>query len=243
MGHGFWTPYILFVCLETSVNYWCSYQKQHQQAVIIQWACSYNVEGQLYCTILYEGSEHVQIIVSVRVSEVNPLHIPRDYYTIHESPVVWTCVFIMWPEVHRCCSSQLIITCWVSGHPNLQGKSFLPCQSYSVQLIFLKKYLFLFICLCLVAAHRIFVELCMWTLSCSMWDLVPWPGIEPRLPTLRVQSLSHWTTREVPVQLILRIYMQDFWEYIPVKFLLLGFVAPDFVCDGSLLVQDSRWSC
>ena len=95
MGHGFWTPYILFVCLETSVNYWCSYQKQHQQAVIIQWACSYNVEGQLYCTILYEGSEHVQIIVSVRVSEVNPLHIPRDYYTIHESPVVWTCVFIM----------------------------------------------------------------------------------------------------------------------------------------------------
>ena len=27
-----------------------------------------------------------------------------------------------------------------------------------------------------------------------MWDLVPWPGIEPRLPTLGAQSLSHWTT-------------------------------------------------
>ena len=32
--------------------------------------------------------------------------------------------------------------------------------------------------------------------SCSMWDLVP--GIEPRPPVLGAQSLSHWTTREVP---------------------------------------------
>ena len=34
--------------------------------------------------------------------------------------------------------------------------------------------------------------------SCGMWDLVPWPGIEPRPPALEAQSLSHWTTREVP---------------------------------------------
>ena len=38
----------------------------------------------------------------------------------------------------------------------------------------------------------------MWTLNCSLWDLVPWPGIEPRPPALGAQSLSHWTTREVP---------------------------------------------
>ena len=31
-----------------------------------------------------------------------------------------------------------------------------------------------------------------------MWDLVPWPAIEPGLPALGVQSLSHWTTSEVP---------------------------------------------
>ena len=31
-----------------------------------------------------------------------------------------------------------------------------------------------------------------------MWDLVPWPGIEPRLPALSTQSLNHWNTREVP---------------------------------------------
>ena len=33
---------------------------------------------------------------------------------------------------------------------------------------------------------------------CIMWDLVPQPGIEPASPALGVQSLSHWTTREVP---------------------------------------------
>ena len=34
--------------------------------------------------------------------------------------------------------------------------------------------------------------------NCSMWDLVPWPGVESRSPALGVQSLSHWATREVP---------------------------------------------
>ena len=38
----------------------------------------------------------------------------------------------------------------------------------------------------------------MWALSCSMCDLVPWSGIEPGPPVLGAQSLSHWTTREVP---------------------------------------------
>ena len=41
----------------------------------------------------------------------------------------------------------------------------------------------------LVAARRVF--------SSSMWDLVLWPGIEPRPCALGVQSLSHWPTREV----------------------------------------------
>ena len=33
-----------------------------------------------------------------------------------------------------------------------------------------------------------------------MWDLVPWPGIEPGPPALGGWSLSHWTTRKVPVR-------------------------------------------
>ena len=37
------------------------------------------------------------------------------------------------------------------------------------------------------------------TLSCGMWDLVPRPGIEPKPPALGGQSLSHRTTREVPM--------------------------------------------
>ena len=31
-----------------------------------------------------------------------------------------------------------------------------------------------------------------------MWELVPWPGIEPGPPGLGAWSLSHWTTRKVP---------------------------------------------
>ena len=38
----------------------------------------------------------------------------------------------------------------------------------------------------------------MRTLNPDIWNLVPWPGIEPAPPALGVQSLSHWTTREVP---------------------------------------------
>ena len=39
----------------------------------------------------------------------------------------------------------------------------------------------------------------IWTLSCNMWDLAPWSGIEPRPPALKAQTLSHRKTREVSV--------------------------------------------
>ena len=57
------------------------------------------------------------------------------------------------------------------------------------------------------------IYLAAWGLSCGMWslpsalqqansplqhtDLVPWPGVEPGLPALGVQSLKHWDTGEV----------------------------------------------
>ena len=44
----------------------------------------------------------------------------------------------------------------------------------------------------------LFIYLAALGLSCSMWDLAPWPGIKPGPPALGAQSLSHWTTREVP---------------------------------------------
>ena len=60
-------------------------------------------------------------------------------------------------------------------------------------------------CWIFVAAYGILVTACgifscgMRTLTCSMWDLVPWPGIEPGPSALGAWSLSHWTTREVSV--------------------------------------------
>ena len=62
-----------------------------------------------------------------------------------------------------------------------------------------KNYLFIWLCQVLVAACviSVFTEACGF-FSCGMWDLVPWPGIELRPPALGAQSLSHWTTRDVP---------------------------------------------
>ena len=46
----------------------------------------------------------------------------------------------------------------------------------------LKNYLFIQLCWVLLVACRIF------DLHCGMWDLVPWPGIEPGPPALGMQS-------------------------------------------------------
>ena len=46
----------------------------------------------------------------------------------------------------------------------------------------------------LVSAYGIF-SCGMQTLSCSIWDLVPWPGSEPGPPALGAQSLNHWITK------------------------------------------------
>ena len=67
----------------------------------------------------------------------------------------------------------------------------------------------LLICICLTAlvlvvACRIFSLSCF-SLPYGTWDLVPRPGMESRPPALGRgrgvvgQSLSHWTTRKVPV--------------------------------------------
>ena len=45
------------------------------------------------------------------------------------------------------------------------------------------------------------------TLSCGIWDLVPWPGIKPKPPALGARSLSHWTTREVLDMTIIVVIM------------------------------------
>ena len=58
-------------------------------------------------------------------------------------------------------------------------------------------YSFIWLYLVLVVVHGVFSR-CLHTLSFGMWDLVPWPGIEPGPPTLGAQSLRHCTPKEVP---------------------------------------------
>ena len=55
----------------------------------------------------------------------------------------------------------------------------------------------------------IFISWAMLGLSCGMWDLVPWPGIEPGPPALGVLSLGHWTTREVPTHLFQPVFQDS----------------------------------
>ena len=57
-----------------------------------------------------------------------------------------------------------------------------------------------------------FIYLAVLSLSCSMWDLVPWPGIEPGAPALRVWSLSHWTTREVWAMTSCLVKVEEYQE-------------------------------
>ena len=93
---------------------------------------------------------------------------------------------------------------------------FLTYNLWLYLLFFFKKYLFIWLHWVLIAGSSIFVELCgifscsREALSYEMWDLVPWPGIEPQPPALGVRSLSHWTTREVPDY----IFLLKFHKYL-----------------------------
>ena len=55
--------------------------------------------------------------------------------------------------------------------------------------------LFIWLCWVLVETHLVDPH-------CGMWDLVPWPGIELAPLALEVQSLSHWSIREVPKDML-----------------------------------------
>ena len=81
----------------------------------------------------------------------------------------------------------------------------------------------------------------MWTLSWGMWDLVSWPGMEPGPPGLRRWSLSHWATREVPLQTCLnmkwfiQIMCSNIWHIVDVHLMLILFSPPIFLRENSSL--------
>ena len=53
-------------------------------------------------------------------------------------------------------------------------------------------------------------------LSCSLWDLLPRQRLEPRPPALGAQSLSHWTTRDVPKH---TIFLKLHFKYLIMRFI------------------------
>ena len=69
--------------------------------------------------------------------------------------------------------------------------------------------LMIFSTLLLVSLSFFFFNLFTWlrwvlvaackTLGRGVWDLVPWPGIEPGPSALGAWNFNHWTTRDVPL--------------------------------------------
>ena len=64
--------------------------------------------------------------------------------------------------------------------------------------VYMYLFIYLWLCWVLVAACGLLAAVCKLLVTARMRDLVPRPGIEPGPPALGVQSLTHWTIREVP---------------------------------------------
>ena len=69
---------------------------------------------------------------------------------------------------------------------------------------------------CLFWLHWVLVvALGILDLCCHTWDLVSWPGIEPRPSTLGARGLSYWTAREVPSIMFLTARWEPRVEHSP----------------------------
>ena len=71
-----------------------------------------------------------------------------------------------------------------------------------------------------------------------MWDLVLWAGIDPRAPALEVQSLSHWTTREVPL-----LFLKNVKRIVPIKMNTSEITHLVFLCQFSSVAQSCLTLC
>ena len=69
----------------------------------------------------------------------------------------------------------------------------------------------------------VFVAACELLVAACMWDLVPWPGIEPRPPALGAWSLIHCATREV----LTFLYFKKFYS-LSYSLLLIASDLPGF---------------
>ena len=120
-------------------------------------------------------------------------------YIIIESPHGWinTCkeLYGIWHVKLKHCQMEMILR-------TIPNRSLIPLIKMIHFLIF--KYLSNYIYSASLGLSCVTQDLRSFgghlgSFTCGMWNLVPWPGIEPGSPALGVQSLGHWTTREVLV--------------------------------------------
>ena len=103
--------------------------------------------------------------------------------------------------------SKYLLISWAFNRlgPTLSTYSYHFREIITIILIFknFDIYLFVWLCLVFIAKHGI-VRCGMQTLSCGIWDLVPWTGIKPGPSALGMWRLSHWITREVLITIIFK---------------------------------------
>ena len=104
---------------------------------------------------------------------------------------------------------------------------------------FLFKYLFVWLCQVFVTSCGVF-SCGMRTLNCYMWDIVPWPGIEPSTLALGAQSFSQQTTREVP-QLSRSLSLRPAYSNLGDKIPLFPSSLSHELADYSLKVKSALW--
>ena len=105
----------------------------------------------------------------------------------------------------------LLIPCYYCP-PNPQQTQLHPSRFLSPSLI-----LFIWLIQILVVAHKITdLHGGMWTLSCGMWDLVPWPRIEPGPPALGAWCLGHWSPQKSPYLFLYLCRSLENQEHMPI---------------------------
>ena len=108
----------------------------------------------------------------------------------HSSALAWRIPWMVEPSRVQSMGSQRVRHDWVTNT--------LICRySHKGSIWNLGHLIFFNICY-LFWLHQVwdlFVCLFVCFFSCSLWDLAPWPGIEPRSPALGAWNLSCWTTR------------------------------------------------
>ena len=110
------------------------------------------------------------------------------------------------------CHNNLLLQLWAVSHAirNDSCLSTIHKRSYSSVCTirgpgkWLQKSLFRYISFTINMAV-FFFNFIFWLRCMSCGMLVPRPGIEPVPPALGAQSLNHWTTREVPAVLFLKL--------------------------------------